>query len=164
MKYILLTILIVIPQIAYAAEVHKKVDKDGNITFSDKVSSDSEKIEVKLDNVYPPTGEVAAKNIGSKLLVTVTSNADTRSIVRDVGTISFNNNKKYVLTGFLYSLKNYLAEYENITLSFKAEDIPYAEVDDYHNVTLSQLLSDIDKKNMIKIKQSASDIIILRDW
>ena len=135
-----------------------------NITFSDRSSSDSEKFEEKFDHVYPSTREIAVKSIGSKLLFTVTSNADTSSVARNVGTISFNKNKKYVLTGFLYSLKSYLKEYENITLSFKAEDIPYAEVDDYHNVTLSQLLSDIDKKNMITIKQSASDIIILRDW
>ena len=52
MKHILLTILIVIPQISHTAEVNKKVDKDGNIIFSDKVSSDSEKIEIKIDTKY----------------------------------------------------------------------------------------------------------------
>lgn len=110
------------------------------------------------------SGKVSTQKNDHKLLITVTSNAKTGSIVRDVGTILFNNDKKYVLTGFLYSLKNYLQEYEGITLTFKIEDIPYAEIDDYNNVTLSELMSDIDKKYQIKVKMSPKNIIILRDW
>jgi len=164
MKRILFTILIAIPFLSNAAQVYKRLDENGNITFTDKPSDNAEKIEVKINNIHPSSDNTGEQIENNKLLVTVTSKAKISSIVRDVGTISFNNNKKYILTGFLYSLKRYLEEYESITLTFRAEDIPYAEVDDYNSVTLSELLSDIDKKNMIKVKQSANSIVIQRDW
>ena len=164
MKLIIFTILIAIPLLSNAAEVYKRVDENGKITFTDKPTDNAEKVEVRVNNLHPSSGDTGARTGNNKLLVTVTSKAKVSSTVRDVGTISFNNNKKYILTGFLYSLKKYLEEYENIKLTFKTEDIPYAEVDEYNNVTLSELLSDIDKKNMIKINQSANNIVILRDW
>jgi hypothetical protein len=124
----------------------------------------SYKIVKDIKVKYITSGKVSTQKNSHKLLITVTSNAKTRSTVRDVGTISFNNNKKYVLTGFLDSLKRYLEEYESISLTFKVEDIPYAELDDYHKVTLSELMSDIDKKYQVKVKKSPKKIIILRDW
>lgn len=113
-----------------------------------------ELIEVKYETTIKKGGT----------LYTVISNAETRYTVRDKGKITFYNHKKFTLSEFLFSLKNYLEEYENIMLFFKAEDIPYAKVDDYNNVTLTELLTNIERKNRIKVVRNRGGFKIIKEW
>ena len=161
MTKLFFSILLATSFLPCTAEVYRIVDENGIVTFTDKLSDKAKQVELKVNKYQSSPGSTEVKN---KLLITVTSQAKTRSIIRDLGTISFNNTKQYSLTGFLFSLQRYLEEYEGITLTFNFEDIPYALVDDYESVTLVKLLSDIDSKNRVKIKQTAKNIVIVKDW
>lgn len=106
--------------------------------------------------------EATIKQEGTRY--TINNNTKTSSIVRDKGSITFNNSKQFTLSEFLFSLKRHLEEFENIKLFFKVEDIPHSTIGEYKNVTLNELMTDIDQKNLIKIERKHDIITIVKEW